>query len=131
MDANKVMEVLAQCGHYSAFGQDKNEIKICTYCAGFDKHYDDCELAALITAAEHEAQTGGWKPGTEPPSDDREVDLCFKMYGKMHRCVARFEHEPQFDFPQHFYMAGDRSRIFKVEIVVGWHDLPPLPEQAP
>jgi len=74
MDAKKVLPVLRQfefqCGCFPV-----NETFPCS-----TPHKDGCSLAALITEAEQEAREGGWKPGSEPPEDDRLVEITTLAY---------------------------------------------------
>lgn len=153
MDPNKVLAVLREIETYSAFAGTvaKDETKVCTYCSGFNKHYDDCKLAALISELEHEArepkdwqstvgmftgdtammeiseetrkvrersraeaqaEPGGWKPGTEPPSDSRYVLAEFlNPFGVYFVAIDRFKNGK-----------WDRDGA-----ITRWHEIPPRP----
>lgn len=114
MDANKVLEVLrkSEWAHQETYDW-------CPCCQANFEHHADCELAALITELEHEAQAeaGGWKPGTEPPSTIRKVIVLLDMYGTAN---MRLDH----------YSGGwqETDPFFKI---IAWHELPPLPEEKP
>jgi len=66
-----------------------------------------------------EAHTGGWRRGTEPPSDNRKVILCYRHNGKLQQDIDRFN-----------CGAWDIALFGKMYEVVAWHDLPPLPVVA-
>lgn len=74
--------------------------------------------------AEHEAreEPGGWKPGTEPPSDDRMVLVQYRK-----SCPAVGAYHSSIDG----YNA-DRFGSCRLEPEhVQWHYLPPMPEEKP
>lgn len=122
MDARKVLEVLREI-EWSFPDPEDEDFTCCPICEARtwngNVHGSDCRLAALLAAAEHEVQTGGWKPGTEPPGDS-----SIKL-------VLRFESGPLTFLYLGSYVFG-RWRNYQTGLVDDdvrlWRDLPPLPE---
>jgi hypothetical protein len=110
MDAKKVLPLLKYCRrHLEQSG------------------FRTAETDALIAEAEHEAQTRGWSPGSEPPSGDAP-----------HRMILLLEKPNQIVY--HGYLSAREDEIAYCFVSDGfrgvaadrvlWQDLPPLPEMA-
>lgn len=126
MDANKVLAWLQKAATEWQIDDNYGDFvgRGCADCETLSlSHSPNCKLAALIAEAEHEAQEpGGWRPGTEPPSDDRMVLVQYRK-----SCPAVGAYHSSIDG----YNA-DRFGSCRLEPEhVQWHDLPPLPEAKP
>lgn len=116
MDAKKVLAVLkdVSIGH---FGFD--QCPSCGYLMRYGQdHKEDCKLAALMLEAEHEAASGGWKPGTEPPSHHRFVAAETSARPGLVSIAWCAD-----------YGEWKSHNGATLAFVDRWHELPPLPEE--
>ena len=83
MDAKKVLHLLREIDWTARrFDAVYGIERVCPACwnSKREAHKPDCELVTLIAEAEQEAREGGWKPGSEPPEDDRLVEITTLAY---------------------------------------------------
>lgn len=115
MDAKRVLAALRQFEFQCGCFHPHETIPCST------PHKAGCELAALLAEVEHEAQTGGWKPGTEPPDSNRLIEVGYEIITGMRRDYGRYVN-------QRWKLGGLTMNSTCIRC---WRDLPPLPEEKP